>query len=389
MPRLDTIELEHLSKHVQDAISSTPYACSSLEPLNGGTTSFVFRGVLVEPIAGDAAPHQRTVNTIIVKHAASFSSCNREFAVSDIRASIESVMMHALQKLVGPPARPGVEVATPRTHHFDEKARVQVIEDFFPAVDLASLLKSTPSRDALEGTNVGIAIGSWLRNFHDWASRSRQIELRKRVAEGCRPMRDLKWQITYESVLRSLQRWPTILATHKSALKQVEGMAAMEFEKEWQGDETEADAWGIIHGDFWTGNILASASDRNPIGAETITYLCVIDWEFAQYGHRAYDLGQIIGDILETNHFTPSKILEDLVTGFVEGYGALQDTMAFRVAIQVGVHMINWCSRHAPPQGSLLLQVEKLMQEAVSFVVRGWQQDKKWFDKSLLSCLFS
>lgn len=86
MPRLDASELEQLIKHVKDAISSTPFACSSLEPLSGGTTSFVFRGVLAHPFQEGDVPDQQILKTVIVKHAAGFASCNSDFAIDDSRA---------------------------------------------------------------------------------------------------------------------------------------------------------------------------------------------------------------------------------------------------------------------------------------------------------------
>ena len=86
MPRLNPNELEQLTKRVQDSIASTPYACSSLQPLNGGTTSFVFRGALNQPFVDNGALDKGTVETVIVKHATNFASCNREFAIDDSRS---------------------------------------------------------------------------------------------------------------------------------------------------------------------------------------------------------------------------------------------------------------------------------------------------------------
>lgn len=151
---------------------------------------------------------------------------------------------------------------------------------------------------------------------------------------------------------------------------------------------------------FWTGKLqrgeladllsfsILSATLEVTSKTDARHCLYVIDWEFAQYGHRAYDLGQLIGDLLETDHFAPNVNMGSLVKGFVGGYGALDDTMAFRVAIHVGVHMMNWCSRHAPPQGDMLMQVENLVQKAMNIVVHACRENRKWFAGSILSCLF-
>jgi hypothetical protein len=116
--------------------------------------------------------------------------------------------------------------------------------------------------------------------------------------------------------------------------------------------------------------------------------MCVIDWEFAQYGHRSIDLGQMIGDLIEMNHFNPSNNFTDLVEGLVKGYGTTGDDMGFRIAIYVGVHMINWHSRHPSPHRDLLNQAESLMRVATEFVVRAWKKDRIWLEGTVLGCLF-
>jgi len=136
-------------------------------------------------------------------------------------------------------------------------------------------------------------------------------------------------------------------------------------------------------------SILLDTSSARSNTNETSASLYIIDWEFAQYGHRAYDMGQMIGDLLEKNHFAPSRTLQDLVEGFARGYGAITDEIAFRVAIHVGVHMINWCSRHAPLQEEEFVPVEKLLEEALNLVVNGCRSNRQWFEKCMLSCLFS
>ena len=161
-------------------------------------------------------------------------------------------MLRALQGLVAPSSH-GVAVAVPQVYHFDEELRIQVIENLYPAVDLASLVSPTVSRNTLDATNIGVAVGSWLRAFHGWTSSSEQVELRREISGRCRPMRDLKRMITYDNLFGVLQRFPAILQKHEVALKQVEQLADIEFKQQPVNDEEIDDAWGIIHGDFWTG----------------------------------------------------------------------------------------------------------------------------------------
>ena len=56
-------------------LSTTPYACSSVEQLSGGTANFVFRGTLLQPL-----PDGTT--TVVVKHTEDYVASNREFKLS-------------------------------------------------------------------------------------------------------------------------------------------------------------------------------------------------------------------------------------------------------------------------------------------------------------------
>lgn len=50
---------------IQSLLSSTPYACTSLVPLTGGSAGLTFRGTLVTPLKGGS-------RTVVVKHAEDF-----------------------------------------------------------------------------------------------------------------------------------------------------------------------------------------------------------------------------------------------------------------------------------------------------------------------------
>ena len=119
--------------------------------------------------------------------------------------------------------------------------------------------------------------------------------------------------------------------------------------------------------------------------------LYVIDWEFVQYGHRAYDLGQMIGDLLEARHFKNSTCATWAMEGFMKGYGPIDDDLAFRTAIHAGAHLIAWSSRRGA-DGSFSASIDQattLMQMAVDFIVKGRRREKRWFLNSPISCLFS
>lgn len=120
--------------------------------------------------------------------------------------------------------------------------------------------------------------------------------------------------------------------------------------------------------------------------------LHIIDFEFAHLGHRATDLGQMIGDLLEKSYMFDSGIstrsnCEIMIQAFIKGYGAVTKNMAYRVIMHAGVHVINWCARH--PDAEMRGKVEEMMRMAVEVIVRAWRQEQAGFDGGVLGCLFA
>lgn len=123
---------------------------------------------------------------------------------------------------------------------------------------------------------------------------------------------------------------------------------------------------------------------------ETPPRLDIIDWELAQIGHRAYDLGQFIGDLYERKHFNNSDASLWILRGFLQGYGLVGDEYAFRTAIHAGVHLIGWYTRRAPskPLPGTPDQARGVMTLGRDFIIKGWEKDKMWFRSSPLAPLF-
>lgn len=108
-------------------------------------------------------------------------------------------------------------------------------------------------------------------------------------------------------------------------------------------------------------------------------------------GHRATDLGQMIGDLLEKGyvsdpHSSVREKCEAVITALVKGYGAFDNEFAYSIVIHAGTHMINWCARH--PGADVRGEVDRLMQRAVAIIVKAWEEDREWFDGHILGCLF-
>ncbi|KAI0857195.1 kinase-like domain-containing protein [Xylaria cubensis] len=386
MASLSDEEKDTLLFKVRQVLSETPYACSSLVQLTNGTTNFVFRGELAKPIFDEAT--ENTTSTVIVKHSLEHAALNKNLPIDASRALYEASMLDALNNLSSDISG----VKAPRLHLFIQDTNVLVLEDFPATVDLKSLFVSPNANGILTpplAASIGYDIGSWLRSFHDWSVSSRS---RLKYMGDNHPMRNLKYAITYDAYLKVLENhFPDLLESYRLPLEQVRNAATKEFEKV-SNDQDEDHNWGLIHGDFWTGNILVPYDLSSPdMQLPNSVKLSIIDWEFAQFGHRAYDIGQMIGDIYERGHFNEAEGAIPAIEGFIKGYGGLDNyDFAFRVAVHAGVHLIGWYIRRAPtaPLGFPLERVTDAMRIGRDWILKGWQKDREYFKSTPLALLF-
>jgi hypothetical protein len=138
-----------------------------------------------------------------------------------------------------------------------------------------------------------------------------------------------------------------------------------------------------------TSVLLPNAPWQEP-GAGT-NKLFIIDWEFVQYGHRAYDLGQMIGDLYERKIFNDIDIVMPVMQGVIEGYGELDSEMAFRAAIHAGVQLIGWYNRR-PRTGPLMAPPEVIVAGLTigrDLILKGWEKDRNFFESTVLASLFA
>ncbi|KAI1483171.1 kinase-like domain-containing protein [Daldinia eschscholtzii] len=384
MAPLDQAEQDAIVSKVLRELSETPYACSSLVRLTNGTTNFVFRGELSHPILADFG-HSSTKTTVIIKHSTGFVAVNKGFPLDASRAFYEESILHALNNF----SSSTTAVKAPQLYLFIRNVNIQVLEDFPAAVDLKNILVSPTANTLLTApvaASVGYKVGSWLRSFHAWTSSS-NAEL-KAVGDN-EPMRKLKYAITYDSFLKVLENFPQLLEGYRQILEEVQDAVKTEFQKSSRDGNWDKH-WGFIHGDFWTGNVLLPSNPSLSTPNSSDTQLFIVDWEFTQFGHRAYDIGQMVGDIYERKHFFQTDGALPAIEGFIQGYGGLDDELAFRTAIHAGVQLIGWYTRRAPtaPLQFPLEKVTDAMRIGRDWIVKGWQMNRDYFQNSPLSPLF-
>lgn len=118
----------------------------------------------------------------------------------------------------------------------------------------------------------------------------------------------------------------------------------------------------------------------------TIIPLFVIDWELAQCGARALDLGQMFAELYFVKHFRDVDAGPWIIQGLARAYPYLTEAMAYRVAIHVGVHFVCW--------GTMITdwgteeQVRRVVELGRDLIVKGWRKERGWFEGGFWGCLF-
>ncbi|KAJ5112369.1 hypothetical protein N7532_000414 [Penicillium argentinense] len=363
----NTIEKDEERDQIAQQLSRTSFHCSTLTRLSGGTANFVYRGTL-----------SGTSDSIIVKHTKDHVASKPSLKIDNKRCHFEEAVLRALEDLP-PYNQKGITVKTPRLLYFDPQTNTQIFEDLPNSVDLKTFMLSAISKGVSKSTAtaLGRTLGAWLRSLHEWGNRVEQDETRTTLSQN-ESMKQIKFWANYAMLVDTISNFPEILETNRGVLEEVRDFAKDELSRE--DDSAE---YGIIHGDFWTGNVLIP---NVPLKDESATTVFVIDWEMTQIGSRAMDLGQMIAELYETELFGRSEAGVWIMDGFLEGYGSMSDEMAFRTAVHVGVHLVCWGSR-VPGWGSKE-QVEDVVKVGSDFIVHGWKKDREWFEGQTLSFLF-
>ncbi|KAK2668660.1 Ecdysteroid kinase-like [Fusarium oxysporum f. sp. vasinfectum] len=298
-------------------LKDTPFACSSLTRLSGGSANYVYRGILLDVIpTGDEFWN---VKSVIVKYSLGHIPGNAGFKLDLSRCSVENIVLEYMSQ----PSLLTMKVKVPVTYFLDRNAHrgIAIQQDFRHSTDIASVIRSTELSNLWmrsKALSTSQEVGHWLRCFHEWASEPQQVDFRSKIGRNV-PMQRLKHKVTYGTFIDTLKNFPDILQKNIGVLEKVKERAELELLD--LASCNEGPDQGMIHGDCWMGNVLLSKSSPAPIGSDTATDIIFIDWEMCQFGHRAYDLGHMIGDLYEAYHFHSSDIALTMIRGFMDGYG--------------------------------------------------------------------
>ncbi|KAF8421575.1 kinase-like domain-containing protein [Tirmania nivea] len=353
---------------LQAMLSLTPYACTSLVPLTGGLFNATLRGTLAVPLTDGST-------TVIVKHAESFPALAEGISWDAIRMDYENEMMHAARKALRIELPNSVTIGIPEVYYYDRKNKILVMQDAGAEVkDLkASLLAG--EINSKQADVIGCAIARFASKFHSWSKAQPQL------CEDIQKHRQTKTVSLWATYGRLAETIGIVsgnaLEEYREAFEQAQLVMTMEMQ-----DSTNH---GIIHGDYWTGNILISLDATNKdLGLGS---LYVIDWEVSKVAPPLFDIGQMSAEIYFVSHFRRKSEAINLLDSFLCCYHGL-DSLSSRckMAIHFGAHLVVWPIRvlgWGTPK-----EVEACAKLGAEFIRKGLQVDVEWLKQSVLGQLF-
>ncbi|KAI9693437.1 MAG: hypothetical protein M1820_009272 [Bogoriella megaspora] len=295
--------------------SHPQWECTDLEVLSGsgGVANLTCRAKL---------SNQRQV---VLKHAESVSGPGWSFPAS--RAVDENAVLTVLQSQQDIFDQDGpVRVQVPTPLAFFQESCVQISKYVPGGEDLRSFLSRETIPTEL-ANQIGKAFGSWAQRYHAWGRSAAAAELRQRLKENNNVT--MKHNLNCGIFEPSLDNFPELSNTFSAA--ELNDLKAMP-------PPPPSDRLGIIHGDFWCGNILIPTSLPNPL---TLTLL---DFELAQVSTPPHDIGQLFAELYLLFHFKHRSEALTIIEGFMLAYEdpALSLDEAFTAAKDFGVHLVTW-----------------------------------------------
>jgi hypothetical protein len=126
---------------------------------------------------------------------------------------------------------------------------------------------------------------------------------------------------------------------------------------------------------------------NKPIKEGSEISVFVVDWELAQLGVKGMDLGQMLAEMYLLWLYKKIDAGLWLIEGFAEGLGQQTQALMFRVAIQIGCHLV--CFGSVTPNWGTPEQNKDVARTGRDIIVNAMKGNRSWFEESTLSCLFS
>lgn len=371
---MSTESLSEIDAKVKKSLEHTAFECSSLKPLSGGSVNWAYLLTLSKPLDNGAAE-------VMVKHGETHMMSKPEVALTLVRCRIESECLRCLSDSTfagkADSTSPyNITVRTPKFYHNDVENANQFLEYLPNGTTLKDYIMkyyAAPTSESAEpeARQIGKSLGSWLRSLVRWGAS--HPELRAAAAENIEAQ-TFRHMLEFLWLGERVKEYPAILGCAKETFAEVEKAAAAEMR-----DETTLQ---VVHGDFWTGNVLMPDA---PIRKGMAVPVLIIDWEMAHLGVPNLDLGEMIAEMYTIWLYKSIPAALWMMEAFVGAYGEVTEEHAFRTAIQVGAHIVCVTSTvgWGPPE-----QVEEAVGIGRDIIVHAWGKNRSWFEKGELACIF-
>ena len=126
-------------------------------------------------------------------------------------------MLTALRSLK-PAVYSNIHVTTPHLHEYSSATDTQILSDYPNSLELKKYF-TTHTVPFAQVTCLGVALGTWLKSFHLWASEDAQRPL-KEIMRKNEQMAKLKFFVNYGRLLPTIDMFPTILEESRETFKE-------------------------------------------------------------------------------------------------------------------------------------------------------------------------
>ncbi|RSL64907.1 hypothetical protein CEP53_003900 [Fusarium sp. AF-6] len=354
-------------------LKNTPYAAFSLEPLIGGQANFTYHARLLTPL-------EDGTTEVVVKHGEPYMARHPTNEITTHRCRVEAECLMELNTVEMHSSQPGganCTARTPRCFYYDDDTKTQIHEYLPNTVDLKTYIQkhfswSTPNNLELPCRNIGKTLADYISSFHLASEQMVQGTGPLKpfpVLRSNEQMQSLKHMINYDWMLQRIEQFPEILSEARDVFYRVKLQALLESDAK------------PIHGDFCPQNILLLNA---PLDSQSNISLFIVDWENAQLGLENLDHGEMIGELYSLWLSQKTDAALWVLQGYSDGLGPRPTDFIWRLAVQVGVHLLSFGTL-----GSTASQSEDVARHGRDIIVNAWKKNRAWFGESELSCLFA
>jgi aminoglycoside phosphotransferase (APT) family kinase protein len=291
-------------------------------------------------------PAKRDKNREVLSKKPTFSHPVRR--PSNTHQFFESTLLHS-----SPP------VPHPKPLHYSIDPSLLITSD-------AGAASTTLKALLLSGTapeGVGRLLGRYLRALHTWGRTAASV--RETLRENVQARQVWEWA-TYGRLSETVSMYAETLTPYAGIFSDVAAA---------RGREEEAGEMTVLHGDFWTGNVVLPPEEL----------LVIIDWEMARLGGAWEDLAQMCAELFLPDVFCGGEVGAGVVAEFLREYGGVHEEAASRLVVHFGVHLVVWPPR-IPAWGDAQA-LQRCVRIGAEFVEKGWKRDWEWVRGSVLGAV--